>query len=73
MPPPSTRKKNTKRAKGSAMTMMEMILGGGATANVAIFFVLRSIKKDNRQTQRRVKRIERHIWPEVFGEDACED
>lgn len=55
------------------MTMMEMILGGGATANVAILGVLLSIKKDNRQTRQRVKRIERHLWPAVFGADACED
>lgn len=55
------------------MTMMEMILGGGATANVAILGVLLSIKKDNRQTRQRVKRIERHLWPAVFGADAYED
>jgi len=55
------------------MSLMEIILGGGATANVAILGVLLSIKKDNRQTRQRVRRIERHIWPEVFGRDTCED
>lgn len=53
--------------------LMQMVSGVGEAAQIATFAVLVMMRKDNRQTQLRVKRIERHLWPAVFGADSCQD
>jgi len=53
--------------------LLQMISGVGEAAQIATFAVLVMMRKDNRQTQQRVKRIEKHLWPAVFGSDACEN
>lgn len=53
--------------------LMQVVSGAGEAAQIATVAILWMMRKDNRQTRQRVKRIERHLWPAVFGADACED
>ncbi len=55
------------------MLMQLVLQGGGTAAGVATFAVLVSIRKDFRRVNRRVTRLERHIWPDVFGDDPEAD
>ena len=57
---------------------MEMLLqlvlqGGGTAAGAATVAILLNIRKDFKRVNRRVSRLERHIWPEVFGDDPDTD
>lgn len=50
--------------------LIQAVMGGGAAAQVATVALLLAIRRDLRQTQKRVDRIERHIWPGVFGSSS---
>lgn len=49
--------------------LLEVVQGGGAAAQVATVAILLFMRRDSREQAKRLKRIERHIWPEVFGQD----
>lgn len=50
-------------------SLLEVVQGGGAAAQVATVAILLFMRRDSREQAKRLKRIERHIWPEVFGQD----
>lgn len=51
---------------GSVLSLIE---GGGAAAQVATAFLIYLTNRTLRDQGKRIARIERHIWPQVFGED----
>lgn len=51
---------------GSVLSLIE---GGGAAAQVATAFLIYLTNRTLRDQGKRIARIERHIWPHVFGED----
>ena len=55
------------------MLMQLVLQGGGTAAGVATVAILLNIRKDFRRVNRRVARLERHIWPDVFGDDPDTD
>ena len=56
-----------------AMLWQLLLQGGGTAAGVATVAILLNIRSDNRRMNRRMHRVERYIWPEVFGEDENGD
>ncbi|WP_157933822.1 hypothetical protein [Alloalcanivorax mobilis] len=50
--------------------LLQAVLGGGAAAQVATVAILLSIRKENKEANRRISRLERGVWPDVFGRDT---